>query len=246
MDAIGSSTKPIYIGADGIAKPITGPIGSASKPVYVNANGEIVEGNAPIYNNPHATASVAGILKTTVNASFVGTDANGDLIAVTLPDTDCGIGPNSLGDYTEVVPYWEYSTPEGDIVNPSKGETVICPEPYQNVTCFRVNGSDDEYQYTVSIPTWSTGKTKMLSVDFCCQGDSESLADMRVWLISGTKEVNILKQHSFNYGYDSSGAVAHSNAYASCNLIIPIKSGVNLRFVSSKMVRHMHILLFNV
>lgn len=123
---------------------------------------------------------------------------------------------------------------------------MVAPSPWNKVSCFRTNESDDVYQYTVSIPTWTGGRSKMCSIDFCCQGNSDNLADMRVWLISGSKAVNILKQHSFNYGYNDGGSAHFTNSYSSCNLVIPIKSGVNLRFDSSRRVRHMHILLFNV
>lgn len=38
MEAIGSTTKPIYIDTDGAAKPL-GTRGSATKPIYLGANG---------------------------------------------------------------------------------------------------------------------------------------------------------------------------------------------------------------
>lgn len=245
--AIGASNRPVYIAADGTITPIAGAIGGATQPIYVNGSGQLVAGNAPMYSYTptHATAAAAGVLKTVANASFVGTDANGDLIAVTPPDTDHGIGPSSLSNYTEVVPYWGY-TLGNELVSPAKGETIVAPSPYNAISCYHTNETDSVYEYTVSIPTWTDGKTKMLSIDFCCLGGNESLEDMRVWLVSGSARVNILKQHAFNYGYKVSGEVTHTNQYSSCNQIIPIKSGVNLQFVSANKVRHAHILLFNV
>ena len=50
MDAVGSTTKPIFIDSDGAAKPISGPIGGASQPIYVNASGQLVAGNVPLYS----------------------------------------------------------------------------------------------------------------------------------------------------------------------------------------------------
>ena len=50
MDAIGSTTKPIYIDSDGAAKPLTGPIGSATQPIYMNNSGQLVAGNSPVYS----------------------------------------------------------------------------------------------------------------------------------------------------------------------------------------------------
>ena len=37
MDAIGSTTKPIYIDSDGAAKPLSGTVGSSTRPIYLNA-----------------------------------------------------------------------------------------------------------------------------------------------------------------------------------------------------------------
>lgn len=57
----------------------------------------MVAGNAPMYRYTptHATAVAAGVLKTVTNASFAGTDANGDLVSVTPPSL--------LPDYTQPI-----------------------------------------------------------------------------------------------------------------------------------------------
>lgn len=95
--AIGASNRPVYIAADGTITPIAGAIGGATLPIYVNGSGQLVAGNAPMYSYTpaHATSAAAGVLKTVNNASFVGTDANGDLVSVTPPSL--------LPDYTQPI-----------------------------------------------------------------------------------------------------------------------------------------------
>lgn len=148
------------------------------------------------------------------------------------------------GGYTEIVPYWGWTLAGGEYVTypTTAGGTVT--KGNMTITKTTNDSGDNVYQYDIAIPRFGDG-IRLLTVDFCCAGDSESSADMRIWLINGSAAVNIAKVHAFSYGYTSSGEQVNSNKYSSYQGILPIKSGVDIRFVSSEKLRHAHILLFN-
>ena len=264
VDSPANGGTKVHVKVDNSLKNADGTVKPADF-VGIGANGQLVAKTITVPTVPTAgflLEDVGGVRKvknqieselgSIVDGAIVplGLYKNGTTVQLALDfssptdEPSFHIGNVTGGGYTEIVPFWGQASIGDEYVTypTTVGGTVT----KGNMTITKTTNTSgvNVYQYDIAIPRFVDG-IRLLTVDFCCAGDNENSADMRVWLINGSAAVNIAKVHSFSYGYKSDGEQVNSNRYSSYQGILPIKSGVDIRFVSSEKLRHAHILLFN-
>ena len=153
----------------------------------------------------------------------------------------------SSSGYETVVPLWGYSVSSQGVGNDFVDYPTTVGSSVTNgqvkVTRMEQTDGDKYYRYDVTIPRWSDGSIRLLSVEFCAEAKAASIADLRCFVVNGSTAIRIGKMHGFSYATNASSDP--TNKYATYANVLPIKSGIDIRFTTSSQLRHIEILWFH-